>query len=687
MTDSIVKEALDAYEESESVFGTAYKKARDDIEFARLSKQWPDAIKKQRDAEGRPCLTSNQLQPTIRQVVNDARLNRPSITVHPVDGKADKETAEVLTGLIRNIQASSDADVAYDTGVEAAVGGGFGYWKIDVDFALNALDEDGIQQAGESAFDKNLFIRPIPNQFGVFGDPYSEAADSSDWMTALEFQKLSKKRFKERFPGAEEANFDLWSSVQAPWIDKDDVQVCAYWKREKIAKTAYLVQLVDTEAGPGDVVIMFEDQFKAEGELITSLGGQVVGERPVQTYKVTQHVVSAMEELDKVDWAGSYIPIIPVYGDEVNLEGVRHFRSLIRDAKDDQQMLNFWLTSATEQVALAPKVPYLAEEGALVDHAKWSTANRQSHAYLEYKRGMQMPQRQPPVPVEAGIIQMAMTASDRIKANTGIYDASLGARSNETSGVAIDARDRQGDVATFHFIDNLTRAIRHSGRIIVDLIPKVYSTPRIVRILGEDGASDEKQLNQQFKDAQGIIRIHDVRVGQYDVTVTSGPSYSSRRQEAAAQMMDLVRTFPDAAPVIGDLLAKNLDWPGADEIAKRLEKLLPPGIKDDQGQVPPEVQQQMQQMGEALQVFQQQLQQAQAALADAKDDKDIKRAEAATKQYQAETARIAATSEAMSPEVVQQIVIQVLQDLATPNDLPSPEATAPMMDPMMGQAA
>lgn len=676
MTDSIVKEALDAYQEAEDVFGDAYKQAREDIRFSRLSCQWPDAIKKQREADGKPCLTINQLQPTIRQVVNDARLNRPSISVIPTDGKADKETADVLTGLIRNIQASSDADIAYDTGIEGAVCGGFGFWKVDLDYALNAFDEDGITQAGESAFDKNLFIRAIPNQFGVFGDPYSEAADSSDWMTALEFQKLSRKRFKQRFPGAQESNFDLWSGIQAPWLDKDDVQVCAYWKRDKIVKNAVMVKLADTEDTPGDVVIMFEDQFKAEGELILQLGGEVMGSRPVETYKVTQHVVSALEELEKVDWVGSYIPIVPIYGDEVNLEGERHFRSLIRDAKDPAQMMNYWVTTATEQVALAPKVPFVGPKGAFeTDHAKWSTINRQSHPFIEYDGGI-APTRQSPVPVESGIMQMALMASDQIKAITGIYDASLGARSNETSGVAIDARDRQGDVATFHFVDNQTRAIRHTGRILVDLIPKTITTPRIARILGEDGTTEEVTLNQQFEDANGMLRIHDVRTGRYDVTVTSGPSYSSRRQEAATQMMELVRSFPDAAPIIGDLLARNLDWPGADEIAKRLEKMLPPGIKDDeQQQIPPEIQQQMQQMAEALQTLHGELQAA-------NDDKDIKRQEAATKQYAAETDRITATSQAMSPEVVQQIVIQVLQDLATPNDLPNPEDAAPY-----GQAA
>ncbi|NBT33665.1 MAG: hypothetical protein EBT13_17665, partial [Rhodobacteraceae bacterium] len=264
------------------------------------------------------------------------------------------------------------------------------------------------------------------------------------------------------------------------------------------------------------------------------------------------------------------------------------------------------------------------------------------------------PQRQMGPQIPSGMLQEALTASDEIKAITGIYDASLGARSNETSGVAINARKMEGDVATFHFIDNLTRAIRHSGRIMVDLIPKVYSTPRMIRIMGEDGTSEERKINEAYEDIKGHLRLHDVRTGRYDVTVKAGPGFTTKREEAAAQMMELVRSFPDAAPVIGDLLAKNLDWPGADEIAKRLEKMLPPNIRDE-GEIPPEIQQQMQQMGEAIK-------QLQAALMEAQNDKDLKSREVAVKEYSAVTARFKEMG--MDPTMMQVLLQGLSQDIA-----------------------
>ena len=678
MADDIVKEAQEAFAAAQEAESDNRDDAREDIEFARLSQQWPEQIYNERQLEQRPCLTQNQLQPTIRQVVNDARMNRPATSIIPVDGKADKETAEVITGMIRNIETMSNADVAYDTAVEAAVAGGFGYWRIAVDYACDAFDEDGIKEAGAGAFDKSLFIRAIPNQFSIYGDPHSECADSSDWNQAHVVNVMTRDQFRAKYKGAEETDFDGagWKSVSSPWRDGDSIQVAEYWKRERTIKQALAIETQD------DVLVMMADEYARDKALFDQRGAQVIGTRDVLSHKVTQYILNGMEVLDTTEWLGKYIPIIPVYGDEVNLEGRRHFRSLIRDAKDPQRMLNYWITTATEQVALAPKAPYLLEEGALVDEAKWSTADRASHAYLEFKKGYNPPKRQMPVPFEGGIMQMAMHASDQIKAITGIYDASLGARSNETSGVAINARKVEGDVATFHFIDNLTRGIRHSGKVLLDLFPKVYTSPRIARILGEDGSQDEKPINQQFEDAQGIARIHDVRTGRYDVVVRAGPGFTTRREQAATQMMDLVRSFPDAAPVIGDLLARNLDWPGADEVAKRLEKLLPPGVKDEEGQIPPEVQQQMQQMGQALDVLKGELAKAQQQMNDTSQEQANKARELAIREYDAETKRITATSQVMGPEQIQAIVIQTLNDVLDSPVLPEAEGAAPY-----GQAA
>lgn len=638
MPDDIVKEAMDAFQEASEAENDNRKAYREDIEFALLDKQWPKDIEAQRMQERRPCLTLNKLGPVVRQVVNDARQNRPSTSVRPIDSKSDPETAEVLTGLVRSIESYSNADVAYDTAVLYAVAGGFGYWKINLDYAMNAVSEEDLKAAGPGAFEQDICIKSVPNPLNIYGDPYAIDGDTANWNRAHEVEVLSGEQFKKKYPGAQKTDFGgvEWQSVMEPWRDGDDVQVAAYWKREEAIKRAFLVQMPDEEP-----IIAFEEDIPA----LQAQGAQVAEMQPreVKTYKVRQHMVSGVEELSSIVWPGAYIPIVSVMGDEVNLEGKRYLRSLIRPARDAQKNFNYWRTTVTEAVALAPRVPYIGPKGAFeTDAAKWQTANSQSHSFIEYD-GPQKPERQANMSLPTGMMQEALSAADDIKAITGIYDASLGARSNETSGKAIMARQREGDVSTFHFIDNLTRGIRHSGRIIVDLIPKVYSTERIIRILGEDGSSKDVPLNQPFEDQSGVMRLHDVRTGRYDVSVKAGPSFTSRREEAATQMIELLRAYPDAAPIIGDLLAKNLDWPGADEIAKRLEAMLPPEARGEQQQgIDPAMQQQMQQMGEALQQMQQEL-------AAAKNDTALKAKELDIKAFEAETDRMEAVHKMTQP--------------------------------------
>ncbi len=359
---------------------------------------------------------------------------------------------------------------------------------------------------------------------------------------------LSKDRFARDYKGAEAVGWDEggYADLQAPWLDGDDLMVATYWTRGKVKDQ--IIALSDGQ------VVKVRDYLKNKA-LFDAIGVQPVGQtRDIESYKVVQHILSGAEVLSELDWAGRYIPIVPVYGDEVVMEGKRHFRSLIRDAKDPQRMFNYWRTMATELVALAPKAPFIGPKGAFdTDHAKWSTANTQNHPYIEYDPVPGgAPQRQPFAGVPAGALQEALNASDDLKAITGIYDASLGARSNETSGVAIRTRQREGDVATFHFIDNLSRAIRHSGRIILDLIPKVYSTERMIRVLGQDlsptsvriapGAAAAEPGGAGVDGAGGplgaVSRVHDLTVGKYDLTVSAGPSFTSKRGEAALQMQD-----------------------------------------------------------------------------------------------------------------------------------------------------
>ncbi|TXH56895.1 MAG: hypothetical protein E6Q97_05550 [Desulfurellales bacterium] len=640
MSDNdILKTALKQFKRAEDNESDNRKAFREDIRFARLSDQWPDTVKKQRESDQRPCLTINKVAPVIRQVVNDSRQNRPAITVRPVDSQADKDTAEIITGLIRNIEQTSDADIAYDTAIDNAVSGGFGYFRVNLDFA-NDIDPAGdLTQLDASAFEKDIKLERIVNPLSVYGDPDSTSASSDDWNVAFVTEDMTHEAFKARWPKANLDSFQGTDEQRPEWINEKSVRVAEYWTREKTEKAIIAVAYPDETTA----ILALEDFEKRQQE-IAALGGQPIGPpRAIPSWKVTQRFITGTQVLETNDWLGKYIPIIPVYGDEVYCEGQRYLRSIIRDAKDANRMFNYGRTTPTELVALAPIAPWIIEEDALVDEDKWDTANKISHSYLEYRKGAQKPERNPFSSIPAGALQEALNAADDIKSTTGIYDASLGAKSNETSGRAIMARQREGDVSSFHFIDNLTRSIRHAGRVVLDLIPKVYSTPRMIRVLGEDGEANSVPINGMMpggmdEQSQAAQKVYDLRVGRYDLAVTAGPSFTTRREETATQMIEMIRAYPDAAPVIGDLLAKNLDWPGADEIADRLKALAPPGMNGDGPS--PEAQENM--------MLKQQIQQMAQEMQRLQDERDIKARDQDIDAFEAETNRI----QAMQPEFV-----------------------------------
>jgi hypothetical protein len=609
--DDLLKEAKEAFELCVAHEAENRAEALDDIRFARLGEQWPAEVRKRRELDGRPCLTINRLPAFIRQVVNDARQNRPAIKVHPADDAADPQVAEIYNGLIRNIEYVSDADTAYDTALDCAVTSGLGYFRINTRYATG----DG--------FDQDIVIQRVANPFSIFADPYSTAADSADWSLAFVVDSLSRDRFKSRYKGADPVDWDAlgYSGLAAPWLDDERIMAAEYWTRRPVRRLVLALSNGETVG---------EDVFRANKAMFDAAGVSVIGRpREATSFEVKQHLLTGAEVLETVDWAGKYIPIVPVFGDEVNLEGRRRLRSLVRDAKDPQRMFNYWRTTSTELVALAPRAPFIGPRGAFkTDADKWATANVENHAYIEFD-GPTPPMRQAFDGVPAGALQEAMNASDDIKSILGLYDASLGAASNEASGRAILARQREGDVSTFHFVDNLSRAIRHAGRILIDLIPKVYSEPRILRVLGPGGEPSTVAVNQPPPAAgqsDPNLAVYDLSAGKYDLTVEAGPSFTTRREEAANQMIELIRAFPEAAPVLGDLLAKNLDWPGADEIAERLKALLPPQLQAGA---------QAAAAGPAQQV--QALQQQLAAL---QADKTLQTRKLDIEQYRAETDRM-----------------------------------------------
>jgi hypothetical protein len=566
----ILAEALECFKAAQSNESENRSAALEDIKFARLGDQWPKSIVDDRNRDGRPALTINKMPAYIRQVVNDARQNKPSIKVRPVDSGADRQTADILTGVIRNIEQTSKADIAYDTAGESAVAGGFGYIKVDLDYAY------------DDTFDKDIKIKPVPDPLSIYGDPHSMGADSSDWMSAFEIVPMSVEAFKLDYPGKECVSWDSDTPVSEA---EDEIIVAIYWKREEVEKELLLLTDGQTMfAEKMDEEVELDGVKATHAELLAGKGVGVKDRRKTRTYEVTRYVLSGKNVLETEEWAGKYIPIIPVYGDIIVVEDKRYLQSLIHHAKDAQRQYNYQRSAEVEMLALEPKVPWIVQKGSVDEDPNWETANKVSHSYLEYS-GSQPPLRTQ-LNSSAGVaaMQAARSANDDMKAIIGIYDASLGQRSNETSGKAILARQREGDVSTYHFIDNLSRGVRHTGCVVLDLIPHVYTGPRIVRVLGEDGDVKSVPVNQPHilgQDGQPqpapegatpdqFAGVFDITAGKYDLAVEAGPSYTTRRVEAAEQMTAMFQAMPDAAPLLGDIWAKMQDWPMADKIEQRL---------------------------------------------------------------------------------------------------------------------
>ena len=582
--EKILNEAKARFKLAEEAWRDIRKHYKEDVEF-RAGDQWPDAIKNARDLDNRPRLVINKIVQSIQQVTNDQRQNRPAIKVSPVDDKADIEIAKIRQGMIRHIEYSSNADVAYDRAFESAATGGFGFFGFTTAYC------------DEQSFDQEVRFRSFPNPLAVLLDPHSQEPDGSDANHAFVDDRMSPDEFRAQFPKAKLASAGTdWSALEEEmpdWFQRDSVRVVEYFYKEWVEKT--LVQL-----STGDSL------FKEKLPGVLPEGVEIIQSRTVQIPVIRWCKINGNEILEKTAWAGKYIPIVPVYGNEVWIGNVRTLEGITRHSKDPQRMYNYWRSAETETIALAPKVPYIAAEGQLEGYENdWATANSRSHSVLVYKptsvsgQLVPPPQRNTFEPAVSAITQASMLASEDLKATTGIYDASLGAQSNETSGIAIQRRNRQAQTSNFHFVDNLTRSMRHGGRILNDVIPKIYDTARVARIIGDDGEERIVRVNDPTFEENGKPTHYQLDVGKYDVTVNVGPSFASKREEAVASMLEVIKAYPPMAQVSSDLLVKNMDWPGAQEIAERLRKTLPPGIADNKGdqEIPPEVQAQLQQMG------------------------------------------------------------------------------------------
>ncbi len=546
-----------------------------DLKFAG-GDQWPVEIQNSRNLESRPCLTINKIDAYIRQVTNQQRQQRPRIKVHPVNNEGDLKVAQVVEGITRHIEVNSNADTAYDTAFEYAVRMGWGYWRVNTNYV------------SEDSFDQEIYIEPVDDPFSVYFDPNSVSPDGSDAEKCLVTTVMSKAAFREQYPGADDGSGFLPRATgddTAEWVTREDIRIAEYWYIERQRATLVLLS---------DGTKVFEDELPSP-ELLDASKITIMDKRPSFRKKVKWCKLTAMEILEEKEWPGKYIPIVPCYGAQLIVEGKRKKYGLVRFAKDPQRMYNFWRTSMTESIALAPKPKWLLAEGQDEGHeSEWALANIKSTPVLRYKQkdieGVPagVPQRIQPEPPPEGIMVAASAIADDLKTVLGIFDPAQELPGN-ISGKALQGQQMQVDLSNFHFYDNMTRSIKHTGKIILDLIPKIYDTQRVLRIIGVDGKPDLVTINEV--QATGEV-MNDVTVGLYDVVMDTGPGYNSKRQQAVEAMMPLM-TEPAVFQAAGDLLFRNMDFPGADVIADRLAAMNPLAKIDPQSEVPPQAQMQL----------------------------------------------------------------------------------------------
>ena len=553
-----------------------------DLKFA-AGDQWPVEIQNSRNLESRPCLTINKIDAYVRQVTNQQRQQRPRIKVHPVNNEGDLKIAQVIEGITRHIEVNSSADTAYDTAFEYAVKMGWGYWRV----TTNYVNED--------SFDQEIFIEPVDDPFSVYFDPNSVAPDGSDAERCLITSVMSKQAFRQAYPGADDgANFSARATgdSDAEWVTKEDIRIAEYWHVEREKATLVLLS---------DGTKVYEDELPSP-ELLEASQITIMDTRPSYRRKVKWCKLTAMEVLEESEWPGKYIPIIPCYGAQVVVEGKRKKYGLVRFAKDPQRMFNFWRTALTESIALAPKPKWLIAEGQDEGHeSEWALANIKSTPVLRYKQKdiegvpAPVPSRIQPEPPPEGIMVAAGAIADDLKTVLGIFDPAQMLPGN-LSGKALQGQQQQVDLSNFHFYDNMTRSIKHTGKIILDLIPKIYDTQRVLRIIGVDGKPDLVTINEV--EATGEV-MNNVTVGLYDVVMDTGPGYNSKRQQAVDTMMPLMAD-PQVFQAAGDLLFRNMDFPGADVIADRLAAMNPLAQINPDTDVPPQIQMQLLQAQKAV---------------------------------------------------------------------------------------
>lgn len=638
--DKIVLEAKKRFKRCQDSESDNRRLFIDDLRFANGDSdnmyQWPEEQARSRKEQGKPCITVNKVKQHNRQITNEARQNKPAVRVLPVDGGADIETADIMNGIIRHIESQSSADTAYDTAAEFAVDAGIGYWRITTDYA------------SDDSFDQEIYIKRVKNPLNVYLGPHDEA-DGSDVKYGFIFEDMPNEDYESMGYGKPSSSSDF----DGEWNSDDTTRIAEYFR-----------------------VVERPEELEVEGRKRT------VNKRTVEWYLINSEKV-----LEKREWLGKYIPIVRVVGSETEIDGKTVRTGHTRQVKDPQRIYNYWSSSTVEFVALQAKQPYVSPAEALIGYEdKWAALNTSNDPVLPYNHiddngePIPRPERQQPPVMAQAYIQGMQIASDEMKAASGQYDAQFGENANAQSGRALNTLQRKGDNATFHFIDNVARAVKYTGTILVDLIPKIYDTARVVRILGEDGKEDEvsidpnqeQSVKKQYSHEKGEIKkIYNPSVGRYDVTVTVGANFGTRRQEAADAMSQMLQQTPQLMQIAGDLIMRMYDFPYAEELAERIARTIPPELmkskeddEQDQQQPSPELQQKdqlIQQMDQLIQKLHAELNAKAVEDQKAQMGLQLEQEKIRIDQFNAETNRLKTQPKQQPPDPVEMAKLEIEQ--------------------------
>ena len=580
--DEIIRRAHDNFKHCLDWEQASRQSFREDMRFLFADSdnqdQWDPAVKARRRLNTQPMITINKVHTHWLHVVNNLKENKPSVSVHPTGNEGTYEAAEIFEGLVRHIEYISNAKTAYDMAAEQQVGGGIGYWTVTTAYA------------DDSTFDQEIYIREVPDAMSVYLDPHIKKRDGSDARFGFIYEDMPREVFEMKYPG--ESVPMAYSGGAQSWVTKDVVRLATYYERENKKEWLYSIPNEDGSMKFERQSDMTKEEVKMLNEAIRM--GADIERRRIDKNVIHKYLIGGNKILEKGIWAGKYVPIVRVPGEEMQIEGRLDRKGLVRYMKDAQRAYNYNASAALEYGALQSKSPYLAPVEAIEGLENyWATANTENHAYLAYNHAdengnpIPAPARSQP-PSSAPVYMEGMqVAENEMMMTSGQYQQTFGAQGQELSGVAIGKRQYQGERVTYHFQDNQNMAIQFTGKILIDLIPKIYDTKRIIRILGEDGTEQEVMIDpelkgafkqQENKEEATVTSIFNPSVGSYDVVAESGSNYETRRQEAFSAMSQMIGQQPQLAQVIGDLYMGSADFPNADKLQERMRNWIPPAI-------------------------------------------------------------------------------------------------------------